>query len=134
MKLPKDKKVYVIGMSGIEEELREEGISFIGGTVCIPSSAPTHYSRNARTRKTVPLNHLPLQISHSTRMSKPFCAAWTSSSIIPSYQRHSNTSHETLVVNSWSQTKTAHSRAQMVSCPALELSVLLCASRWIETR
>lgn len=33
MKLPKDKKVYVIGMSGLEEELREEGISFIGGTV-----------------------------------------------------------------------------------------------------
>jgi len=32
IKLPKDKKVYVIGMSGIEEELREEGISFIGGT------------------------------------------------------------------------------------------------------
>lgn len=32
MKLPKDKKVYVIGMSGIEEELREEGVSFIGGT------------------------------------------------------------------------------------------------------
>ncbi|KAI0943030.1 hypothetical protein AcW1_002767 [Taiwanofungus camphoratus] len=32
MKLPKDKKVYVIGMSGLEEELREEGISFIGGT------------------------------------------------------------------------------------------------------
>jgi len=32
MKLPKDKKVYVIGMSGIEEELKEEGISFIGGT------------------------------------------------------------------------------------------------------
>ncbi|OJT05892.1 4-nitrophenylphosphatase [Trametes pubescens] len=32
MKLPKDKKVYVIGMGGLEEELREEGISFIGGT------------------------------------------------------------------------------------------------------
>lgn len=32
IKLPKDKKVYVIGMSGIEDELREEGISFIGGT------------------------------------------------------------------------------------------------------
>ena len=30
---PKDKKVYVVGMSGIEEELREEGISFLGGTV-----------------------------------------------------------------------------------------------------
>jgi len=33
IKLPKDQKVYVIGMSGIEEELREEGIAFIGGTV-----------------------------------------------------------------------------------------------------
>ena len=32
MKLPKDKKVYVIGMSGIEEELTEEGVSYIGGT------------------------------------------------------------------------------------------------------
>jgi len=32
MKLSKDKKVYVIGMSGIEEELQEEGISYIGGT------------------------------------------------------------------------------------------------------
>ncbi|KAL0575796.1 hypothetical protein V5O48_006174 [Marasmius crinis-equi] len=32
MKLPKDKKVYVIGQSGLEEELRDEGVSFIGGT------------------------------------------------------------------------------------------------------
>jgi len=29
---PKDKRVYVIGMSGLEDELRDEGISFIGGT------------------------------------------------------------------------------------------------------
>jgi 4-nitrophenyl phosphatase len=36
MKLPKDQKVYVIGMSGLEEELREEGVSFIGGTVGKP--------------------------------------------------------------------------------------------------
>jgi len=32
IKLPKTKKVYVIGMSGLEEELRGEGITFIGGT------------------------------------------------------------------------------------------------------
>jgi 4-nitrophenyl phosphatase len=32
MKMPKDQKVYVIGMSGIEEELHEEGVSFTGGT------------------------------------------------------------------------------------------------------
>lgn len=33
IKMPKDKKVYVIGMAGLEEELREEGITYIGGTV-----------------------------------------------------------------------------------------------------
>ena len=33
VKLPKDKKVYVIGMAGMEEELRDEGVSFIGGMV-----------------------------------------------------------------------------------------------------
>ncbi|THH06255.1 hypothetical protein EW145_g4211 [Phellinidium pouzarii] len=32
VKLPKDKKVFVIGMAGLEEELRDEGISFVGGT------------------------------------------------------------------------------------------------------
>ncbi|KAL0945922.1 hypothetical protein HGRIS_012203 [Hohenbuehelia grisea] len=32
VKLPKDQKVYVIGMAGMEEELREEGIAYVGGT------------------------------------------------------------------------------------------------------
>ncbi|KAF8508159.1 HAD-like domain-containing protein [Gautieria morchelliformis] len=32
VKLPKDKKVYVIGESGLEHELREEGIQHVGGT------------------------------------------------------------------------------------------------------
>ncbi|KZV91340.1 2-phosphoglycolate phosphatase [Exidia glandulosa HHB12029] len=32
MKLPKDKKVYVIGEAGLEEELHDEGITTLGGT------------------------------------------------------------------------------------------------------
>ncbi|KZS96822.1 2-phosphoglycolate phosphatase [Sistotremastrum niveocremeum HHB9708] len=32
LKLPKDEKVYVIGMDGIEQELAEEGVAFEGGT------------------------------------------------------------------------------------------------------
>ncbi|KAF5373467.1 hypothetical protein D9615_009499 [Tricholomella constricta] len=32
IKLPKEKKVYVIGQAGLEEELHEEGIAFLGGT------------------------------------------------------------------------------------------------------
>lgn len=33
VKLPKDKKVFVIGQTGLEEELRNEGVPFTGGTV-----------------------------------------------------------------------------------------------------
>jgi ribonucleotide monophosphatase NagD (HAD superfamily) len=46
LKFPMDKRVYVIGMSGLEDELRNEGISFIGGTVSVTSSVifPTHIS------------------------------------------------------------------------------------------
>ncbi|PPQ81367.1 hypothetical protein CVT25_015888 [Psilocybe cyanescens] len=32
VKIPKTKKVYVIGQGGLEEELRDEGVAFIGGT------------------------------------------------------------------------------------------------------
>ncbi|KAF5351463.1 hypothetical protein D9757_012050 [Collybiopsis confluens] len=32
MKLPKHQKIYVIGMEGLEEELRDEGVAYIGGT------------------------------------------------------------------------------------------------------
>ena len=32
LRLPKSQKVYVVGAHGLEEELAEEGIGFIGGT------------------------------------------------------------------------------------------------------
>jgi len=32
VKLPQDQKVYVIGQDGLEEELRDEGVAYIGGT------------------------------------------------------------------------------------------------------
>ena len=38
MNMPKDKKVYVIGMPGLEEELDNEGITHVGGSVCASSS------------------------------------------------------------------------------------------------
>ncbi|KIO33166.1 hypothetical protein M407DRAFT_205017 [Tulasnella calospora MUT 4182] len=42
LQLPKDEKVYVIGQAGLEEELDEEGIQHIGGTVRgHPLSPPT---------------------------------------------------------------------------------------------
>jgi len=33
VKFPKDRKVYVIGEAGLEEELENEGVLHIGGTV-----------------------------------------------------------------------------------------------------
>jgi 4-nitrophenyl phosphatase len=34
LKMPKEKKVYVIGQAGLEEELDNLGIARCGGTVC----------------------------------------------------------------------------------------------------
>jgi hypothetical protein len=44
LNFPIDKRVYVIGMSGLEDELRSEGIFFIGGTVS------RHFMRHPSTR------------------------------------------------------------------------------------
>ncbi len=46
LELPKTKKIYVVGMAGLEEELQNEGYSVLGGSVCedmfqpLPTSCP----------------------------------------------------------------------------------------------
>lgn len=35
LQFPQDRKVYVIGMEGIEDELDAEGIQYVGGTVSV---------------------------------------------------------------------------------------------------
>ena len=48
IELPKTKKVYVIGMAGLEEELRDEGISFVGGTVSFELTSRNQIDSDAR--------------------------------------------------------------------------------------
>lgn len=53
MKLPKDKKVYVIGQDGLEAELDEEGITHIGGSVRDTTSYMSRLLTLSRTQLTV---------------------------------------------------------------------------------
>jgi 4-nitrophenyl phosphatase len=56
---PKDKRAYVIGMSGLEDELRSEGISLIGGTMSrillsVKRVSPSHSLMQDPTDNTLP--------------------------------------------------------------------------------
>lgn len=63
LNFPMDKRVYVIGMSGLEDELRSEGISFIGGTVS------RHLIRHTSTRISFTVHRI-LQITPSLRPAR----------------------------------------------------------------
>ena len=60
LKFSMDKKVCVIGMSGLEDELRSEGISFICGTVSVTSSVSLQHA-----------SHLPSQDPADNTHSAP---------------------------------------------------------------
>jgi len=75
IKIPKNKKVYVIGQNGLEEELRGEGIQYIGGTV-MPSQLTvpnfhtlTNHDRTYRTRQITRLSLSTSATSPLTPMS-----------------------------------------------------------------
>lgn len=61
VKLPKDQKVYVVGMSGLEEELKDEGVAFIGGTVSFVKACAIYLSLiriiTVRIQRTTRSNH-----------------------------------------------------------------------------
>jgi hypothetical protein len=63
LNFPKDKRVYVIGMSGLEDELRSEGIFFIGGTVS------RHFMRHPVNAHLI-LRRRILRTTHSLRQAK----------------------------------------------------------------
>ena len=65
IKMPKDKKVFVIGMGGLEEELCNEGIQYIGGTVCVtPRFALAHQENNEMMHRIQLITHLNHLIRH----------------------------------------------------------------------
>jgi hypothetical protein len=132
IKIPKNKKVYVIGQNGLEEELRDEGIHYIGGTVIssqlkFPSfHILTIHGRPGRTPRIILLSLSTSVTSPLTPMSPQSYVAWIPRSTTRSYQRPFNIWQGTQVVFSSRQTKTAHSRAPPVCCPGQELSARLC--------
>lgn len=55
LNFPKDKKVFVIGEAGLEEELESEGISYCGGSVrCLPAAFLTVSDADEGLRLRIP--------------------------------------------------------------------------------
>ena len=88
LQLPKHKKVYVVGMAGIEEELSEEGIQYLGGTVRLlpppsfhPIEGATHdppsFLPLNSTQRTIPSSHSVWRTGHQTLRSALSCADLT---------------------------------------------------------
>jgi len=73
----KNKKVYVIGMEGLEEELREAGFICLGGTVIFllgNCHDPSSHQIHSRILPTIPWNLSTCLNSHWTVMLEPWFA------------------------------------------------------------
>ena len=131
LKFPKDKRVYVIGMSGLEDELRSEGVSFIGGTV---SRTFVHHPSfvNAHLIRRIP------RTTHFLRQAKyhqiPQLAPCLSVLIRPlttrSCRARSDTSIQTLNVCFSLPMRTLRTHRRRVYCPVQAPSFLLSSRRW----
>lgn len=135
MKMPKDQKVYVIGMSGIEEELHEEGVSFTGGTVSeskklirITPSMQSHF----RIQPTTPWHPFLWQISLLIPKWGPCYVDLICTSITRSCQRPINILPEIPNVNFSSQTRTARTQLQEGCCQDRDRLARRWDSRWAE--
>lgn len=137
VKLPKDKKVYVIGMSGMEEELANEGIQYLGGTVSLVRAYRMSYQiivfLQYRIQQTTPslqsLTH-PSMIPMSAQSS----VALTPASTTPSSLRHSSTLIETLSASSLRQMRIAHTLVIWAYFLVRVLSALRSGSPWVGIR
>lgn len=132
LKFPKDKRVYVIGMSGLEDELRSEGISFIGGTVSVTSSIIIS------TRISFAFFFRILQITHSLRLEKyhriPRLGPCLLGLIRPlttrSCRARSATCIRTLNAHFLPPMRTLPFHRTRVYCPVQAPSLLLSSRRW----
>ena len=131
LKFPMDKRVYVIGMSGLEDELRSEGICFVGGTVS------RHFMRHFLNAHLICRRRI-LQITRSLRPARyhlilrlaPCWLVSTRPSITRSCRAHSATSIRTLNAYFLPRTTTLRSHRRTVCCPAQAPSSHLLSPRW----
>jgi hypothetical protein len=131
LKFPKDKRAYVIGMSGLEDELRSEGISFIGGTVSIHPRHPSTRISFLRTSRIPRTTHFLRQAKyHQIPLLAPCLSVLIRPLTTRSCRARSDTSILTLNVSFSLPMRTLRTHRRRVYCPVQAPSLLLSSRRW----